>query len=95
MVLVKYQEISAIPTHFAVSQPQNIPNNAKLIEVASPALCAKWLFESQNDTGHVVTVPDGAKYPVSKSIKATEGDLSQKLQSRGISDNETIGPLIL
>lgn len=63
--------------------PTLSPDNTKLIKVATPSLSAKWLFEGQNDTGNVVTVPDGAEDPVSKSANEGGNDLRLRLRLQG------------
>lgn len=43
-----------------------IPNNAERIEIASPSLSAKRLFEWYLDGGDIVPVPDRVEYTVTK-----------------------------
>lgn len=46
------------------------PDDAKVIKVASSPLCAEWFFKGEDNTGHVVPVPDWSKDSVPKPAGA-------------------------
>ena len=46
---------------------ENITNNAIFIKISSSALGAKWFFEGQYDTFHIVSVQDFVKPNIRKS----------------------------
>lgn len=61
-----------------------LPNDAKIIKVASSPLSAKRFFKGEDNTGHTVPVPDGPKDAVSKSAENNSSTHTHAYMSRHI-----------
>lgn len=65
-----------------------VPDDAKVIKIATAALGAKRLFEGQHHTGHAIPVPDGTKDTVAKPTEAWKKKMERKGKIEKVRESE-------